>query len=537
MNMQKTDTRKKYILINMAILLLFVFAAGIYNYGLKRSFWFDPEYSDQVYRRFLKEYYGLKMNLNSIYDVLVYLPYRMFGCSMKTVRVYSVINYQIIMLFATIAAVYSDGKRFEWYKLGIFAFIAVILHPGSSPVCGHYTVWFHQYPYDIHPIPVMCAMLSVMLLCIHKETLGKKYKTILKILIGAVIIIGCKKTDFIYIIGFAGPLACVGLIYFWREKRKLFLAILSGMTAVLALLHIVGFFVPSVASLFADHSYSYGQGPIYGMINFADPRMIQNYISNTMTEFLALFNIDIIRKSMLSISSLIAGFRIILVAYMLICCFKTVIDSIIKKDESINVVNIVLALGILFNLFIVMFSDYGDGANCIRYMTLILFYGAVFMARCSENIIVKLNGQTDNRFKMYFFMFFSSAIILNMTEFWRPDDYVPDYEQSLQEVSSYILDNHLGNGVAGHYYASTLTILGKGDYAVVDGGVWGGLQLNVGGFEEMQAPFNYIIDWVDAANDHEWHGFEMVEQALGKADEVIEIAGFVIYYYEQGFGL
>lgn len=530
-------------IFNIALLCLFVLCAGIYNYGLHRSFWFDCEYSFSIYEPFLKEYYGLNIDLSGIYFFLAYIPYRLFGCTLKALRVYAAIIYQFIILFCVIAAIYSfERKKIEWYKLGIFAFIAVILHPGSSPFCGHYSTNFHQYPYDMHAAPIIAATFSIMLLCLHQGMTKRKYKNILKVIILAVIVLGYKMSDFLYIIGFVGPLVCVGLIYLWREKRKLFFALAFGVIAVLALLHVISFVVPSLEPLF-DHIPIDGYGAwvdgstVYGNNGFTDLREIWSNISNTTVELLALFNIDIIGKSMLSIGTLIAGFRLILVIFMFVCCFKTVIDAIRKKDEyqSLDPINIVLALGIIFNFFVVMLSDYGDEPRCIRYMTLILFYGSIFLARQSESIIVKIHGELDNRSKLYFFLFFSLAIITNMTTFWKKDDYTPDYEFAYRNVSSYIIENHLGNGVGGHGYASILTILGEGNYAVVDGAIGNGsLQLHIDGFDEVPATFNYIIDWVDAYNDIDT---EVLYQYLGKPDAVIEESGFVIYYYADGFGI
>lgn len=531
-------------IFNLVLLCFFILCAGIYNYGLHRSFWPDYEYIIPIYYRFLKEYFSLNMELSGIYDIPAYIPYRLFGCSLKAVRVYAATVYQLIMLFSTIAAVYSfKRKNYEWYKLGIFAFIAVILHPGSSPFCGHYSTYFHQYPYDMHAAPVVFAALSVMLLCIHQGMAERKHKNILKAIILIVIILGYKKSDFLYVVGFVGPLICVGLIYLWREKKKLFFALIFGIMAALALLHVISFAVPLLEPLFVHSSTDYGVGisgrMVYGNNGFADLTELGSYISITAVELLALFNIDIIGKSMLSIGTLIAGFRLLLVIFMFVCCFKIVIDAVRKEEayESLDPVNVVLALGILFNFLSVMFSSNAAHASCIRYMTLILFYGAVLLARQSDNIIVKLHGGIDNKSKMYFFMFFSFAIIANMTTFWKADDYVADYEPAIENVSAFIAENNLGNGIGGHAFASTLTIIGEGKYAVVDGVVSGeGLRPGIGTNSERPIVYNYVVIWPESGERaYNYVDEEGVYQYLGEPDEVYEIDGFMIYYYAEGF--
>lgn len=525
-------------IFNIALLCLFVLCAGIYNYGLHRSFWPDHEYAIAVYGRFLNEFYGHNMDLTGIYYNVAYIPYKLFGCSLKAVRVFAVLMYQIIIFFSTIVAIYSyKRRRFEWYKLGIFAFIAVLLHPGSSLFCGSYYTNLHQYPYDMHTSAVAYATLSIMLLCIHQGITERKYKNIMKVIILIVIVMGYKRSDFLYIIGFVGPLICVGLMYLWREKRKLFFVVSFGVIAALALLHVISFAVPALSSLFEHHSLytGYEAGEVYGNIGFADLGEIFNYIANTTTELLALFNIDISAKSMLSISTLLAGLRLILVIFIITGSFRIVANAIRKAnyDQSLDSINIVLALGILFNLFIVMFSRYGTGGYCIRYMTLILFYGAILLARQSENIIVKLYGEINDRSKLYFFLFFSLAIVANMTTFWKMDDYVADYETAIKNVSDYIIENNLGNGIGTPDCASLLTLAGEGSYAVVNCIMAGeDIQYQFRELDEVVTTFHYVVDWTEGGS-----GFNegVVYRYFGAPDEIIERAGFVIYYYREGF--
>ena len=528
-------------IFNIALLCLFVLCAGIYNYGLRRSFWPDYEYCDLVYYRFLDELHGHNVSLARVYYTAAYIPYRLFGCSLKAVRVCAVTIYQLIIFFSSIAVIYSFKKKcFEWYKLGIFAFIAVILHPGSSPFCGQYHTLFHQYPYDVHAPSAIFATLSIMLLCVYQGITERKYKYVLKVIILAVIVVGYKLGDFLYILDFVGPLICIGLIYLWKEKRKAFFALIYGVIAAVALLHVISFVVPSLEPLFVHTSITYGTwtngSTVYGNNGFANLSNIWNYVSTTTIELLALFNIDISEKSMLSISTLLAGIRLILVIFLFVCSFRTIIDAIRKEKDykSLDFVNIVLALGILFNFFLVMFSSYGSGTNCIRYMTLILFYGAIFLARQSENIIAKLYGDVDLKSKLYFFLLFSFAIVANMATFWKEDEYVADYEPAIKSVSSFIAENHLGNGIGGQGYSSILTIIGEGDYAVVAGKVTDeGLDFYIRSYNQVPATFNYIVDW---PNGYASFDAETIYRCLGEPDAVYEMNGFVIYYYPEGFG-
>ncbi len=531
--MVKNDTRK-----NLILLLLFVFAAGIYNYGLKRSFWFDYEYVDPIYKWFMKEKYDLNIDLTGIVNTLAYIPYKLFGCSQKAIRVHSVITYCIVMLFTTFTAMYSK-KHFEWYRLGIFAFITVILHPGSTQAMGHYSQFLHQYLYDLHIMPVFFATFSVMLLLIHQEMSDKKHKAILKVIILVLAIVGYKKTDFLYVIDFVGPMICAGVIWLWNEKRKLLIPIVFGIMIVLALLHVISFGVPALAQIFIHQYGEWGMwrdgSVIYGNNAFADFSNIWRFISTTIVEVLALFNIDISNRMMLSLGTFIAGFRLILVILMFILCFRTVINAVCKKkDVKQDPVDVILALAIIFNVLIVMFSEYGDEFCTGRYMTLVLFYGAIFMARQSEDIIVKLGGEINNKYKMLYFSFFSLAIIINMTTFWKPDDYVPAYESAMSNVDSLIREKHLGNGIGSVGCATTLTLVGKGEYTIVNArNIDGELKVD---YTDLPTTFNYLLDWRDS-------GFGMsiteedVERWLGKPDIVYEVDGFMIYYYYEGFNI
>lgn len=532
-NLKRT---KRYWIINIGILLGFVLSAGLYYYGLHRSFWFDYEYTLPVYRRFLGETFKVDMAFQHMLDYLAYIPYKLFGCTLRAVRTYATLVYILIMFCCTIAVVWSFSKRtFEWYKLAIFAFIAVIINPGSSPFCGHYSPLFHQFPYDQHATPVLFASLSILLLCAIADSGESRYKKILVGLLLVIIFIGIKFTDFLYVVGFVAPVMCLGLVQLWKKRRHLLYVGVSILLVGMGVLRIISFFSPEIESWFVASQIGYGTWVdgkgVYGNNGFADLTQIWQYISNTMVELLALFNIDIIGRSMLSVNTLFAFLRIVLLIVILWLCFKYTIQ-LVKGDEPLDVVSIILSLGIFFNLGCVMFSEYGRNPNCIRYMTLILFYGAILLARHSDRFIFMINDSVNEKSKFYFAMFFCMCILLNMSPFWKKDNFMAEYEDSFSEVCEFIKENELGNGIGRNMYSTTLTVLGRGDYSIVEAKVEEGDIKVIEGMENPDNIYNYVINGPEV-----YGGFEeeVIYDCIGIPDEIYDVAGFQIYYYKEKF--
>lgn len=528
------ERKKIFVIVNVILLLGFTILAGIYYYGLHKSFWFDYEYTLPMYFQYLNDVFDTNISGRTELMLFTILPYKLWGISLKSVRIYATTMYQMIILFGSCVALYSSKtKKLEWYRIAIFSFIIVILNPGSSPFCGHYSNNFHQYPYDLHATAAIFAVVSLFLLCIHQEVQNKKVKNALKILIVILCIAGFRYTDFLYVVTFVLPLLCVVMLYLWKEKKHFFYGIIMLVVVALAILHMISFFVPELESYFTPKIVWYGSGVMYGDNGFTDFREIWHNISNTFVELMAIFNIDIIWKGIISINTIIALFRIALLVFLLFVSFNIVIKAGEKNSafDSLDYVDIVLSLGIIFNLCGVVFSSYGESPSCIRYMTIILFYGAISIARQSEKIVSLINQKVDVRSKLYFFIFFFFCILINMTTFWKEDDYVAYYEPAFLEANNFIIANQLGNGLGGNMYATTMTVLGEGQYAIIQGKIQDGEIAVIPETEKVLDSCNYVLSGPEGYNVF---SEEEIVQCIGEPDEIYDVAGFRIYYYLNG---
>lgn len=108
------------------------------------------------------------------------------------------------------------------------------------------------------------------------------------------------------------------------------------------------------------------------------------------------------------------------------------------------------------------------------------------------------------------------------------------YEPAMRNVSSFIMENDFGNGLGGHVLAANLTLLGGGNYAIVDGTITEeGLSIYIDELsDENPVTFNYVVDW-----GTQWFPPPYLYQYLGEPDAVYEEGPLMIYYYAEGFSI
>lgn len=526
---------KKTLLICTVVII--AACAAIYYYGLHLSFWPDPEFSNFPMRYYLEERFNYKFGRYGFgfSEMLAYLSYTWFGIGFKGIRIYATLMYFFIILCVAIASMHvAIKKSFKWYAIPMFAFIAVLLNPGSSVTCGHHTSAYHLYPYDMHTEAVflvffLLALLQYMLL---SEPIRKRW--ILVIIIGALSIVGIIKTDLLFIVGFILPVLCVimtGLVKKNRDTLKIFLLGVFGLIVILRCLSMV--FKPFKSFFVVENTPVYGSwvdgGHVYGDVGIVNLQEIWTNMSNLVTELLALFNVDL-SGSIISIHMIVNVLRIFIVFTILILAIRQIRESFHSKDRVIDYVSLISAYGIVFNIFIIVITNYGRNLNCIRYMTMIVFFGTILLCRRIDEVCSFMFGAQKNN-KLFICVFFSICCLADFRPFWRADSFQMDYEHSLQEVANIIRKNQLGTGIGGHWYSSTLTALMEGECAVIEWDLY---------YEELikETQAYYIVEGtgegLEAAEYFKSFDLEHMFGVYGEPDKIWETDAFTLYYYEDG---
>ncbi len=524
-----TKNVKKY---EWVILFLFLVSATFYYYGLHLSFWPDPESSGMTLRYYWADKFGYKISSENIIlsEILASMTYKFFGAGYLGIRLYHSFVYFIVISLTTLLAVCSlQNRRINWYVLTLFSFLAVILNPGSSELCGFHTSMYHVYPFDMHTESLVAALFGYfsMDLILHKCLSGKVKGIIIVLLIGLIVY---KRSDLLFIIGFCIPMVCIGALRFWKKNEKSLINLILLVLLAVVILRAFSIFYEPLRGMFVSGDLNYGNwtsGGIYGNIGFVEYDNIWNNFSNTITELLAVFNVELSGQGILSINTLISSVRIAVLVLVLMIAGYYIIVSFHDKN-NIDYINTGISYGIVLNILMVIFSKYGGDVGCIRYMTMVLFLGTILLCRNADGIVAKCNLDVSYM-KKSVFIGFLLCICIDIRPAWKDDDYQAEYEGIFTQITDTIMDNQLGNGVGGHWFSTNLTALMDGEYAVLEGNYW----LSEGGIDLLgcHADVNYFVE---INGDYRWYSDEDIYHFFGEPDRIYKTEDYQIYYYNDG---
>lgn len=519
---------KKNILI-IVVCVVFSLCAAIYYYGLHLNFWPDAEHCMTLLRYYYAEIENTSFSSLKEFWLTKWLSemaYRLFGINYHSMRIYVSSVYFFCILPTTILSLYSFRKKcFKWYLIPLLTFVAVIINPGRSEFCGFMSEIYHVYPYDMHASAVLLTLLSVMVLQIYLWSEQRKKKIVSLIILVGLILVGCRQADFLlYMTGFVLPL-CIWLIaWVWRKHRQIFMYLVLAVSGALVIARICSLFMTPLQLLFA------GNITVYGQANFIMPGDVWNSLINVVTEIGALYNINIAGESILSVYTLIAFLRIGIVCIIFYIAFRYVVLIFRSGGETIDCISAVASCGILLNIFFLVISTRGFyyGARSIRYMTMVLFFGALLLCRNADIIFASFMKMKNA--KNFLFLFWGLCVLLDVRPVWKGGEDRILYEKAIEEVTNIIVDNGLGNGYGGHWYGPNMTLLMDGEYAVVEEDrIVNNIQINyiVNGKKGSALP------GIESGHYRAYEESALLEQ-YGKPDRVWETEFFYIWYYNEG---
>ena len=277
--------------------------------------------------------------------------------------------------------------------------------------------------------------------------------------------------------------------------------LLIMLLATIAVIHITSFFYEPFQSLFVKQTRGYGDWTatnevLYGDAGFCDFSQIFNNIAITLVELFSLFNVELSGDSMMSIRLLIAIIRIIIIIYIFVVATKNAISIFIKRKD-LNPVDFVLSLGIIINLIVIIVSNYGSANTSIRYMVIILFYGTVLLCRNISEVISISTRQSIPKMKRMIAIIFALLIVINVQKIWVRDDYNPEYEKQMERASEFIINNNLGNGIAGHWDSAIISGFSNGKIIMLDGSSdIGNISKDYNAYSKalQEIPLNFVME-------------------------------------------
>jgi hypothetical protein len=290
-NLEEILYMKKNRSVEWLVLILFIFAAGIYYYGLHRSFWPDPESIYMTLRFFYRDKFGYQYAYGGITDFFAFISYKLFGAGYRGARVYYSFVYMFILGFTTLLAIWnSKENKINWHLLPMLAFVVVLLNPGDSEFCGYHTDAYHVYPYDMHTESILMILITTFIVdCILYAKINNKIKVLL--IVALLAVIALNRSDLMFLMGFVAPVVCILVAELFKRNRETFIESILVLFALIVLLRVVGIFYEPIAQYFESEKLSTPYGKIYGNAGFVEYDDLWANISVTLTEIMALFNI------------------------------------------------------------------------------------------------------------------------------------------------------------------------------------------------------------------------------------------------------
>ena len=529
MKRSQLNLRAYIILLGIALM------AAIYYYTVHMNFLPDPEYSLMILSRYYNEKWGQTLHgWGILTEVCASIVYQLLGKSIVAVRVTAATIYFLAIFLSLILSVYSKHKKVIWYIVPAFFFLGILVNPGNSYFCGSHTEWYHVYPYDMHMEPIMVALFEIVLVqYLIDTTILIKYRVMLGIICTTIAVLFLKVySDVVFVVAFLGPLIITLIIWLFRNKRKQFYwLLLCGVGGVVLLRGISLVYAP-LKSLFAKQSVSgYGnwtESGFYGATNFIGLEGIWENISITITELLALYNVELTNQSLVSFYTLSCIIRIFCVISMLIAAVITIKNSLIREHKAQDIITQMLSWGFLLNIILVMCTSYGQEYSCSRYMGIAFFFGTIILCRSiSEYLEEKGDSKQE---KKAICVFFILCILIGIRPVWRLNDQQTQYAEELYQLADIIDANDLGNGVGGHWFANTLALMVNENHVVADGQITqeGGLWLWQ---DRLLIPINFFIDgqgWYDQIDENK------MKEMYGEPDQIYTTEIFTLYYYVNG---
>jgi|GEM_PF-3526542 len=527
------NNKKLMIIISILVLVALTGIAALYNYLLHTNFWPDPEAVLWQENFFLKDYTGQEIAApKNISDFIAHMAYYILGFSVRSLRVQFVAEYALEFFFTAIVCLYSfKSGRIRYYIIPMFLLLATIINPGSSVYCGFHETGYHVYPYDMHPETTIWATFGLFMLYLYENFKNTKARKVIMAVIAVMAVIGYKFCDMLFVIAFTAPIALYIIIYLWHKDKKIILKAVGVIFAALVLIRLVGFVYSPVGELFEKQSLGYGSwnsGNVYGDAGWGDLTTIIQNFEVTIIELMALFNVDMIKDSMLSLRNVMYLVRIIIIIAMLVIAVKQIVAFIRKKN--VELIDFVMSAGLVLNILFITCSHYGGMVKCIRYMPVNLFFGTAIICRelyrNSEDKVLRIKLPDSKKVIAGFCL---ACVIINMEPAWTRDSYIAPYETQMELVMECIQDNNLGNGVAAYWVAPALTSGMQGENIV--------LAMNLVTIKdevELANKYDIELHYIVQNEDNDYYRVTVENQSfLDNADEVYEVGEFTIYYYND----
>ncbi|MFD1179402.1 hypothetical protein ACFQ3W_24335 [Paenibacillus puldeungensis] len=248
-----------------------------------------------------------------------------------------------------------------------------------------------------------------------------------------------------YVAGIPLLLAC---IFKWKDKYFRKVVILTSVSYLMS--RILLFLIESMGVI-VDGSLRIGN-------KFVAPDALIGNVGRTIISLLELFGANFLDQYFFKVDTFVALLHLIGVFAVGYAMLK-----VAKKYKDLDIINLTLFISIVFIVLILILTPFGEYKGSSRYMSLVVFYGSILLARWmpldSLRKFLLSRGVKEKSiifskmFIMYLCIIYSATYFAGMTNFNLK---IIDTPQ--RQVASFLVQNNLHKGLADYWSGNIVTV-------------------------------------------------------------------------------
>lgn len=469
-----SEGKRVYQWIWRALCVAAVAIGGMYYFGILSAFVPNTEDLATVQRWYLILKKGQPYrHFNIIYDVVSCLSVLAGGMSYFSIRLIFTLLYMMVLGLSLFLSVYRGKNNKQWFVVPVWIFFMVLVHTvrDGSMFARAYedTDLIYQLPYCYHIISLIFALICMVILQCYVNAETRKKKRLIGWLGIVIGIYACLFTDLVYYVVFVAPFLLVLAIrgFYYDKTRNYMLPVLTVCVGVVLLTKILpGSFFESLWKMEAVRN---PYGAVYGETDWLDVSDILSHCVNYVKVVMALFNVEISNRPLLSLYSVLLFARIALIIFGYAIVGKILICSIKGKIErcGFTIIDEILAWAFTVLSCVFIFTRNGVNESLIRYFPALVPLLTILLCRnigsCIKGFLPVLEKVKDKRY--YFSAIIGALCICQAEPVWQyhvEDSYQEDCEAAIEYLRMWGVESD-GYALAPYWLCSRLSVMTEGE--------------------------------------------------------------------------
>lgn len=439
------------------ICVIFLVLSALYFYGLQCGYPPEPESIMTISTLFSHLTLGTGYHIPELlYSACAFLAVKIGGMSYFASRLCYSLLYMILLsgvMFLCLKP--KNGHNIKLYLLPLIGLFSVLLFPVADNFelfqWPDHVELIYLWPHVYHYTSRIYAVLCMVVLFILVQCKEKRKQIVYAVVLAVICLYAMKTTDLIFYVMFPAPFLIVAFLHAFHkaEIRKYAIFLASGGMVILFLSRVLPYAVKGRLWT-KERMHVYGE--TYGGTNW----ILTNYLGVNILNYIKLntlnFNIQLPGLPVISLYTVVAVFRIVILIIGYIMTFHIVKCSLTGRGESYqyDCVDEVSAWAYLILSVIYLFTDFGSWWVHFKYFCGMTFLMTIILCRNIETFfkIIDIKALNELKYKKVLFCAYTFILcVCSMGKVWT--SHAPDgYEADFEAITKYIEGTGYGHAVA-----------------------------------------------------------------------------------------